>query len=477
MANIKDLLKSVGCQPAHSILNVAGELGKKENMQVYAVGGFVRDLIMGKPLNDIDIMTVGEGIPFAEKLAHKLRLKKVVSFKKFGTAMIPNKEIQIEVATARTESYAENSRKPSKVVYTDLKGDLLRRDFTINAMAMDIHPDRFGELTDPFGGIADIEKRIIRTPLDPDETFSEDPLRMMRAAYFSSRLGFEIEKKCLKSIQQQSQRIEIVSWERIRDEFIKVLVTEEPSIGLVIMQKTGLMETVFPEIHTMYGMEQTSEWHHKDIFSHTLQVVDNAAQLSPKMEIRFAALVHDIAKPKTRRIDKKKGYTFHGHDAIGEGMLDTVASRMKLSNTLKHYLKKLTLLHLRPIALVKDIVTDSAVRRLMVAAGDDLDDLMTLCRADITTKNPKRVKQYLKNFEMVEKKMANVIERDAMKTFQSPVRGAEIMAVSGLEEGRKIGMIKKAIEEAILDCKIDNTHEAALRFLMEIKDNYIKEST
>ena len=474
MANIKDLLKSAECQPARYILNAAGDLGKKENMQVYVVGGFVRDLIMGKTLNDIDIMTVGEGIPFSEKLAHKLGLKKVVPFKKFGTAMIPNKEIQIEIATARTESYDENSRKPSKVVYTDLKGDLLRRDFTINAMAMDIHPDRFGELTDPFGGIADIEKRILRTPLDPDETFSEDPLRMMRATYFSSKLGFEIEKKCLKSIQLQSQRIGIVSWERIRDEFIKVLGTEKPSIGLVIMQKTGLMETVFPEVHGMYGMEQTSEWNHKDIFSHTLQVVDNAAQLSPKMEIRFAALVHDIAKPKTRRIDKKKGYTFHGHDAIGEGMLDKVASRIKLSNTLKKYLKKLTLLHLRPIALVKDIVTDSAIRRLMVAAGDDLDDLMTLCRADITTKNPKRVKKYLKNFEMVEKKMANVIERDAMKIFQSPVRGAEIMAVSGLKEGRKIGKIKKAIEEAILDCKIDNTHEAALDFLMEIKDNYIK---
>ena len=474
MANIKDLLKPAECQPARSILNAAGDLGKKENMQVYVVGGFVRDLIMGKPLNDIDIMTVGEGIPFAEKLAHKLALKKVVPFIKFGTAMIPNKVIQIEVATARTESYDENSRKPSEVVYTDLKGDLLRRDFTINAMAMDIHPDRFGELTDPFGGIADIEKRILRTPLDPDETFSEDPLRMMRAAYFSSKLGFEIEPKCKDSITRQAQRIDIVSWERIRDEFIKVLVTEKPSIGLVIMQKTGLMETVFPEIHAMYGIEQTSEWHHKDIFSHTLQVVDNAAQLSPKMEIRFAALVHDIAKPKTRRIDKKKGYTFHGHDAIGEGMLDTVASRMKLSNTLKQYLKKLTLLHLRPIALVKDIITDSAVRRLMVAAGDDLDDLMMLCRADITTKNPKRVKQYLKNFEMVEKKMANVVERDAMKTFQSPVRGAEIMAICGLKEGRKIGNIKKAIEEAILDCKIDNTHEAALQFLMEIKDNYIK---
>jgi putative nucleotidyltransferase with HDIG domain len=387
--------------------------------------------------------------------------------------MIPNKSVQIEVATARTESYNDDSRKPSEVVYTDLKGDLLRRDFTINAMAMDILPDTFGNLTDPFGGIADINKKILRTPLDPDETFSEDPLRMMRAAYFASKLGFTIEKQCRASMKRQAYRIDIVSWERIRDEFIKTLKTKKPSVGLAILQKTGLMETVFPEIHVMYGMEQTSEWHHKDIFAHTLQVVDNAAELSDKMEIRFAALVHDIAKPNTRRIDKEKGYTFHGHDAIGERMLNKVARRLKLSNTLKEYLKKLTLLHLRPIALIKDIVTDSAVRRLMLAAGDDLDDLMILCRADITTKNPNRVKQYLKNFEKVENKMSNVTERDAMKAFQSPVRGAEIMEIFGLTEGRKVGEIKEAIEEAILDGKIDNNYNQALTYLMEIKKEYI----
>jgi len=388
--------------------------------------------------------------------------------------MIPNKSVQIEVATARTESYNDDSRKPSEVVYTDLKGDLLRRDFTINAMAMDILPDTFGNLTDPFGGIADINKKILRTPLDPDETFSEDPLRMMRAAYFASKLGFTIEKECRASMKRQAYRIDIVSWERIRDEFIKILKTKKPSVGLVILQKTGLMETVFPEIHVMYGMEQTSEWHHKDIFAHTLQVVDNAAELSDKMEIRFAALVHDIAKPNTRRIDKEKGYTFHGHDAIGERMLNKVARRLKLSNTLKEYLKKLTLLHLRPIALIKDIVTDSAVRRLMLAAGDDLDDLMILCRADITTKNPNRVKQYLKNFKKVEEKMSNVTERDAMKAFQSPVCGAEIMEICGLTEGRKVGEIKEAIEEAILDGKIDNSYDAAKDYLLEIKDGILQ---
>ncbi len=473
MANLKDLLKSEKHAKVRSIVETAGRLGEQENLEVYVVGGFVRDLIMGEPLNDIDIMTVGEGIPFARKLADELGVKNIVPFKKFGTAMIPFKEIQIEVATARTERYNDDSRKPSEVVYTDLKGDLLRRDFTINAMAMDIHPETFGDLTDPYGGIADINEKILRTPLDPDETFSEDPLRMMRAAYFASKLNFVIENKCRASIKRQAQRIEIVSWERIRDEFIKILKTKKPSVGMVILQKTGLMEIVFPEIHVMYGMEQTSEWHHKDIFAHTLQVVDNAAELSEKMEIRFAALVHDIAKPNTRRIDEKKGYTFHGHDAIGERMLNKVAQRMKLSNELKDYLKKLTLLHLRPIALVKDIVTDSAVRRLMVAAGEDLDDLMTLCRADITTKNPKRVKRYLSNFEKVESKMNNVVERDAMKAFQSPVRGAEIMEICGLKEGRKVGEIKEAIEEAILDGKIENTYDAAKQYLMGIKKEYI----
>jgi len=270
MANIKDLLKINGYGVAHSILSKAGELGERDGIEVYAVGGFVRDLLMGRPINDIDIMTVGEGIPFAEKLAKKLGKNKVVPFKKYGTALIPDSNIAIEVATARTEVYDDDSRKPSKVVYTDLKGDLLRRDFTINAMAMDINPSRFGDLTDPFGGIADIEKKVLRTPLDPDETFSEDPLRMMRAAYFASKLGFTIEQECRTSMKKQSHRIEIVSIERIRDEFIKILKTDKPSIGLVILQKTGLMKIVFPEIHVMYGMDQTSEWHHKDIFAHTL---------------------------------------------------------------------------------------------------------------------------------------------------------------------------------------------------------------
>ena len=473
MPNIQQILNSSNYDSVRSILEIAGALGEKKEIEVYVVGGFVRDLLMGSPINDIDLMTIGEGIPFAEMLANELGRKKIVPFKKFGTALIPGNEIQIEVATARKENYEGNSRKPSEIIYTDLEGDLLRRDFTINAMAMNITPLLFGELTDPYGGISDIKKKVIKTPFDPDETFSEDPLRMMRAAYFASKLGFKLDESCLRSIKRQISRIGIVSTERIRDEFIKILTTDKPSIGLVILQKTGLMKTVFPEINVMYGMDQTPEWHHKDIFAHTLQVVDNSAKLSDKMKIRFAALVHDIAKPITRRVDKEKGYTFHGHDAIGGKMIDTVAKRMKLSNDLKDYLKKLTLLHLRPIALVKNIVTDSAVRRLMVAAGEDLEDLMILCRADITTKNPKRVKRYLKNFEKVEEKMANVNKRDEMVAFQSPVRGDEIMSICGLKEGTKVGVIKKAIEEAILEGLIDNTHSQALDYLIKIKDDYL----
>ena len=475
MANIKELIYKYNNHNVLSIINTAGALGKKENIEVYVVGGFVRDLIMRKPINDIDIMIVGDGIKFAKKLAELLGVKKIVPFKKFGTALIPNQKIPIEIASARTEKYSNDSRKPSKVLQTGLKEDLLRRDFTINAMAMDIRPEQFGELTDPFQGIHDINKQIIKTPLSSDETFSEDPLRMMRAAYFSSKLGFEIDEECIESIKKISGRINIVSAERIRDEFMKILNTNKPSVGLIVLQKTGLLKLVFPEIDIMHGIEQTSEWHHKDIFDHTLQVVDNAAQLTAKMELRFAALVHDIAKPNTRRVNKKKGYTFHGHDAVGEKMIDAVALRMRLSNNLKSYLKKLTLLHLRPIALVKDIVTDSAVRRLMVLAGEDLNDLMTLCRADITTKNPMKVQKYLKNFEKVEAKMANVAKIDEMKTFQSPVRGKEIMEVCGIGESPIVGQIKKRIEEAIINGDINNNHQEALEFLIKINEKNNKE--
>ena len=472
MANIKEILSNTNYHHIRELLTIAGKLSQSTGETVYAVGGCVRDLLLGKGLSDLDLMVEGEGIQFAKNLAKELGIKKIVPFEKFGTAFIPSKPIQIEVATSRMEVYDPDSRKPSKINYTDLHRDLKRRDFSINAMAMAIHPDNFGELTDPFGGINDLNLGILRTPMDPDETFSDDPLRMMRAAYFASRLDFKIEPQCIRSMKKQAARIDIVSWERIRDEFTKILSTNKPSLGLTILQRTGLMEFIFPEIHAMYGLDQTSEWHHKDIFAHTLQVVDNAAKLSNKMELRFAALVHDIAKPNTRRIDQKKGYTFYGHDAIGKQMLNDVAERMKLPNKLSQYLKKLTLLHLRPIALVKKEVTDSAVRRLIVAAGQDLDDLMILCRADITTKNPKRVSRYIKNFDIVQQKMHDLVKKDAMIAFQSPVRGHEIMDICGISEGKKVGEIKKVIEEAILDGKIDNTYDAAKHYLLRIKDNF-----
>ena len=471
MSNIKELISQY--PDAEYVLKRAGKIASENNKQIYVVGGFVRDLFIQKKPVEIDLMIIGDGIEFAEILAKDLEVKKVVPFKQFSTAKIPYKKIYIEVAAARLEKYDNKSRKPKEVIYTDLKGDLIRRDFTINSMAVDLLPENYGDLYDPYSGIIDLQSKKIITPLNPDDTFSEDPLRMLRAAYFASKFEFEIDKKCYDSIIRQKKRISIVSQERITTELCKILSSPIPSIGLIILQETGLMKLIFPEIDEMYGIDQTPEWHHKDIFFHTMQVVDNAAKLTQKMEIRFAALVHDIAKPVTRRVDKKKGYTFHGHDAVGEKILNKVIKRMKLSNNLGEFLKKMTLLHLRPIALAKKDVTDSAVRRLMVAAGVYIDDLMILCRADITTKNPNKVNKYMKNFERVDSLMKDVKERDLFSQFQSPVRGKEIMEICNLKEGKKIGELKKAIEEAILDGKIDNNHDDALSYLYQIKDKFI----
>ena len=471
MSNIKELISQH--PDAEYVLKRAGIIASENNKQIYVVGGFVRDLFIQKTPVELDLMIIGDGIEFAEILAKDLKVKKIVPFEQFSTAKIPYKKIDIEVAAARIEKYDDNSRKPKEVIYTDLKGDLIRRDFTINSMAVDLLPENYGELYDPYSGIVDLQSKKIITPLNPDDTFSEDPLRMLRAAYFVSKFKFDIDKDCYDSIIRQKERISIVSQERITTELCKILSSPTPSKGLIILQETGLMKLIFPEIDEMYGMDQTPEWNHKDIFFHTMQVVDNAAKLTQKMEIRFAALVHDIAKPVTRRVDKKKGYTFHGHDAVGEKILNKVIKRMKLSNKLGEFLKRMTLLHLRPIALAKKDVTDSAVRRLMVAAGDDIDDLMILCRADITTKNPNKVNKYMKNFERVDSLMKNVKERDLFRKFQSPIRGKEIMKLCDLQEGKKIGELKKAIEEAILDGKIDNNHDDALNYLYQIKDKYI----
>ena len=411
----------------------------------------------------------GDGIDFAEKLARKINVPKIVPFKKFATAKIPFKDYEIEVASARLEKYDESSRNPSEVVMSNIEDDLLRRDFTINAMAVSLNKENFGEFFDPFNGMEDLSKNILRTPLDSDTTFSDDPLRMMRAAYFASKLSLAIDPSCLESIKNNAERITIVSQERKTNELLKILGTKKPSIGLNILQEAGLMEFVFPEISVMYGLDQSNEYHHKDIFYHTLEVVDNAAQLSDKLDLRLAALVHDIAKPKTRRLSKSKGYTFYGHDDVGARMLKGISSHMKFSNSTRDYIAKLTALHLRPISLAKKDVTDSAIRRLIVDAGEEIDDLMKLCRADITTKNPKNITTYLGNFDRVEKRMNEVIEIDKLKAFQSPVRGDEIMKMFDLSPGKEVGKIKTMVEDAIINGEISNDYSSAMSFLDQIK--------
>ena len=470
MLNIKNQLNHL---PEKKILDYVTDVSHELAIPSYLVGGYVRDLILDRKTTDVDIMVEGDCIQFANKLAKKLNIENIVIYEKFQTVLIPHKEIQIEIATARTEKYEPNSRKPI-IESTSVKEDLSRRDFTINSIAASLNKEDYGDLVDPFDGIEDIKKGIIRTPIDTDETLSEDPLRMLRAIRFAAQLNFKIDEDVIKSIQKQHERLKIISWERITEEIIKSLKTDKPSIAFYLFKETNLLSYIFPEIDIMPGVDIVDGHGHKDVFIHTLQVVDNAAKLTDKMEIRFAALVHDIAKPNTKKFYPKKGWTFHGHEYIGSQMVKYVAKRMKLSNKLRDYLCLMTKLHLRPIALVKKHITDSAVRRLMVEAGDCLDDLMILCRADITTKNDMKVKKYRANFERVEKLMEDVTTRDQMRTFQSPKRGEEIMKEFHLKPSRKIGDIKKMIEEAILDGVIENNHKEAYRYMMKIKDQFIK---
>ena len=469
MTLIKDIINQN--KRLAKISRVISELSDETQINAFLVGGCVRDLMLN-PLAesiDVDIMVEGDGINFAEKLAKKINVPKIVPFKKFATAKIPYNEYEIEVASARLEKYDESSRSPSEVVMSNIEDDLLRRDFTVNAMAVSLNKENFGEFFDPFNGMEDLSNKILRTPLDSDTTFSDDPLRMMRAAYFASKLSLDIDPSCLESIKNNAERITIVSQERKTNELLKILGTKKPSIGLNILQEAGLMEFVFPEIAVMYGLDQSNEYHHKDIFYHTLEVVDNAAQLSDKLDLRLAALVHDIAKPKTRRLSKSKGYTFYGHDDVGARMLKGISSHMKFSNSTRDYIAKLTALHLRPISLAKKDVTDSAIRRLIVDAGEEIDDLMKLCRADITTKNPKNITKYLGNFDRVEKRMNEVIEIDKLKAFQSPVRGDEIMKMFDLGPGKEVGKIKTMVEDAIINGEISNDYSSAMSFLDQIK--------
>ena len=450
-------------------LSLTAEL---RNEEVYLVGGFVRDIIIGRSKKEMDFLIVGDGPAFAKDMATTLGINDIVIYKNFGTAHFDFHGMALEFVGARKESYKRNSRNP-KVESGTLDDDLDRRDFTINTLAVSMNKENFGELVDKFNGIADIEKRIIKTPLDPLKTFDDDPLRIMRAFRFASQLNFEIESSVIAAATEMAERLKIVSQERITEEFLKILESPKPSIGLKLLYESNVMKVIFPELHNLGGVEQRKDFHHKDVFYHTCIVVDNIANVSDDVWLRFAALVHDIAKPPTKRFVEGIGWTFHGHEDLGARMMKSIFTRMKLPLTKLEYIQKLVRLHLRPIALVDEIVTDSAIRRLIVAADEDLEDLITLCRADITSKNPTKVSRYLENYEIVMQKVRDVKERDQLRAFQSPVRGEEIMQVCGIKPSKLVGDIKTAIEEAILDGKIGNNYEEAYAFFMQIKDEFL----
>lgn len=456
------------------LLKTVGNIADQQNISVYAVGGFVRDRILNITVKDIDFVVEGEGPRFAKNVAKKLGTPNVVTFQKFGTAMINFEDFRLEFVTARSESYLEDSRNPI-VTQSDLEADLLRRDFTINCMAYGLNRDNFGQIYDPLNGQQDIQARIIRTPLAPVVTFKDDPLRIMRAIRFATQLGFEIDPTTFQALKEMRHRLEIISQERITDELKKIIMANLPSTGFYLLDEAGVLEVIFPELIEMKGVEQREGYHHKDAFHHTLMVVDNVAEVSDKFDLRFAALVHDIAKPQTKRFIDGTGWTFHGHDEIGARMLPKICQRLKLPNTTLEYAQKLTRLHLRPIHLSEESVTDSAMRRLLFQAGEHLEDLLTLCRADITSGNPQRVKQHLANFDYVVQRLQEVEEKDQMRAFQSPVRGDEIMVVCGIPPGPLVGKLKSMIEEAILDAKIPNEHDAAFQYLLQIKNEVLGE--
>lgn len=458
------------------------DIARQNGFEIYLVGGFVRDRLMEIECNDIDISVIGDAVNLAELTAKEFKTKLSAVYKKFGTALLLLDDIKIEFASAREESYKTGSRKP-EVSFSDLEHDLSRRDFTINALAVSLNKNNSGEITDMFGGISDLDKKLIKTPLDPIKTFDDDPLRMLRAARFASQLGFRIEQKTFEAIGEMKERLRIrpgsagvVSQERITDEFLKILQSPKPSTGLKSLQKSGIMEFIFPEVYALEGVDQRKDFHHKDVFFHTLQVIDNISKKTDNLWLRFSALMHDIAKPPTKKFVEGTGWTFHGHEELGARWQKKIFTRMKLPFDKLHYVEKLIRLHLRPIALAEENVTDSAIRRLIFEAGDDIEDLMILCRADITSKDPDKVKKYLGNFTRVEKRIAEVEERDRIRNFQSPVRGEEIMKICNIPPSREVGIIKTKIEEAILDGIIPNEYDAALEFLYKIKDEVLRKT-
>lgn len=464
--NLNDKLKK------YEFLETASKIAEQLEVDTYIVGGFIRDILLNRKRDDIDVLVVGDGPKYASSLASAFGIKDIVIYKNFGTAHFRYHDINFEFVGARKESYNKTSRKPD-VAAGSFKDDISRRDFTINTLAVSINKKNYCELVDTFNGVSDLENKIIKTPLDPLITFDDDPLRILRAFRFASQLGFTIDEKVLNAANQLKERMEIVSQERITDEFFKILSSPKPSIGLELLFNSGIMDIVFPEIAKMAGVDQRKDYHHKDVFLHTCKVVDNTAENSKNVWLRFAALVHDIAKPQTKKFVEGTGWTFHGHEEIGARMMKRIFRRMKFPMNKLEYTEKMIRLHLRPIALVSEEVTDSAVRRLIVSADDDLEELITLCRADITSKNPAKVSKYLSNYDRVMKKVLMVQEKDELRAFQSPVRGETIMEVCNLKPSKKVGEIKQAIEDAILDGKIGNNYEEAYEYLLKIKDSFL----
>ena len=452
------------------LLRQIGDLADREQIRVSVVGGYVRDLLRGAENKDIDVVVQGDGIRFGAIVAKALGKKPPVTYEKFGTAMLQLDEVKVEFVGARKESYKPDSRNPD-VERGTLEDDLSRRDFTVNAIAASLNaPDR-GVIADPFDGRKALKQKILKTPLDPQATFEDDPLRIMRAMRFAAQLDFQVDPDIMAAAAAMKDRLQIVSQERITDEFMKILASPRPSVGLLLMHESGVLKVVFPEVAELQGVDQRKDQHHKDVFLHTLKVVDNLSERCENIWLRMAALLHDIAKPRTKAFKEGTGWTFHGHEELGARMVKPIFQRLKLPMHHVKYVEKLVRLHLRPMALVDEIVTDSAVRRLMFDAGEDIDDLMALCRADITSKNPRLVSQVRRNYDAVVEKMKEVEEKDRIRAWQPPVRGEEIMEVCGIEPGPLVGKLKQALTDAILDGRVENTHEAALRYLMEIKDS------